>query len=542
MRFSGFLNRSDYRAAAGLFAGSVAGFAAAIAMTPQERAGNADLGLMGAFDAGAARGWKLHYDDINESVSASVAHTAGLLTLSANIADLLGHTCLIELHVAAGANAPVSLIVNGNVIASGTLGVGNSYLPAIANQMRVGDADGSTFAAVQLIHGAFYNTAPLDDNDALHIWRCFVESNELYGQLTFGTEPFVELSNAWGPQGVLRPGGGLTSADVWLPASGPFSLTQTATPVVRNLFSITPIFVGGASASGAGTGDVVGPAGATDDAVALFSGATGKLLKNSLVTIDGAGNITTPGTVDGRDIAVDGAKLDGIAAGATNTPLSAVAPVDVTKAAAAVGVAVTAARSDHKHDITTAVAVDVTDATNAEGVATTLARSDHTHAHGSRGGGALHALAIASGAAGFMSGADKAKLDALPVSGASSPVTWGANSVTATTTTRYLFPGYGDATGSTTPVQFQIPRSGTLQNMRVVQNGPAGNGEAIVYTLRVNNVATALAASLLSTDATGANLVDTVAVVAGDFLDVEVTKALAVGSSPSDIALSMEFV
>lgn len=38
-------------------------------------------------------------------------------------------------------------------------------------------------------------------------------------------------------------------------------------------------------------------------------------------------------------------------------------------------------------------------------------------AHGSRGGGTLHALAVAAGAAGFMSGADKSKLDGIPAGG-----------------------------------------------------------------------------------------------------------------------------
>jgi hypothetical protein len=38
-------------------------------------------------------------------------------------------------------------------------------------------------------------------------------------------------------------------------------------------------------------------------------------------------------------------------------------------------------------------------------------RSDHVHAHGNQAGGSLHAVAT-SGAAGFMSSADKIKLDA----------------------------------------------------------------------------------------------------------------------------------
>ena len=43
-------------------------------------------------------------------------------------------------------------------------------------------------------------------------------------------------------------------------------------------------------------GDVSGPAGATDEAVARFDTATGKLLQNSVVLIDNTGNVT--GVVD----------------------------------------------------------------------------------------------------------------------------------------------------------------------------------------------------------------------------------------------------
>lgn len=74
----------------------------------------------------------------------------------------------------------------------------------------------------------------------------------------------------------------------------------------------------------------------------------------------------------------DKTKLNGIATSAA--ALTAVAPVNVTKAAAVVGVATEAARSDHKHDISTAApgATGVATA-SADGSASTLARSDHTH-------------------------------------------------------------------------------------------------------------------------------------------------------------------
>ena len=76
------------------------------------------------------------------------------------------------------------------------------------------------------------------------------------------------------------------------------------------------------AATGGGSGDVVGPASATDNAVARFDTTTGKLIQNGAVLVDdsgnvsGVGNITLSGTVDGRDVATDGTKLDGVESGA----------------------------------------------------------------------------------------------------------------------------------------------------------------------------------------------------------------------------------
>lgn len=47
------------------------------------------------------------------------------------------------------------------------------------------------------------------------------------------------------------------------------------------------------------SGDVVGPAGATNNAVARFDTTTGKLLKNSVVLIDNSGNVTGVGNLSG---------------------------------------------------------------------------------------------------------------------------------------------------------------------------------------------------------------------------------------------------
>jgi len=55
-------------------------------------------------------------------------------------------------------------------------------------------------------------------------------------------------------------------------------------------------------------------------------------------------------------------------------------PVSVDKSANLTGVASTVARSDHKHDVTTAAPAQGIGGGNTEGAATTLARSDHNHA------------------------------------------------------------------------------------------------------------------------------------------------------------------
>lgn len=80
-------------------------------------------------------------------------------------------------------------------------------------------------------------------------------------------------------------------------------------------------------------------------------------------------------------------------------------------AANAAGTSVNLARADHVHNIPTAAPVNVADA-NSQGTANTFAKSDHVHAHGSQTNPAHHAVATQS-ANGFMSSADKTKLDGI---------------------------------------------------------------------------------------------------------------------------------
>lgn len=51
--------------------------------------------------------------------------------------------------------------------------------------------------------------------------------------------------------------------------------------------------------STAGGGNVTGPVGATDNGIARYDGASGTVIKDSNVTVDNSGNISTPGTING---------------------------------------------------------------------------------------------------------------------------------------------------------------------------------------------------------------------------------------------------
>lgn len=117
---------------------------------------------------------------------------------------------------------------------------------------------------------------------------------------------------------------------------------------------------------------------------------------------------------------------------------------------------------------------------------------------------------------------------------------WGNNSVTSTTTDRFLTPGDTDGIAPTSAIQFRVSGAGVLRNLRVRHNTGAGNGNPIVYTVRVNGVATPIAASLASTANDGSDLVNSAALVNGDLVDIKVTKAAGVGTSPSDIVATID--
>lgn len=207
------------------------------------------------------------------------------------------------------------------------------------------------------------------------------------------------------------------------------------------------------------------------------------------------------------------------------------APVAVDTAANAQGTSTSLARADHKHQVTTAspsVTVKSEATAASTGAAASVLRTD-AQIQAQTAVPVAVGTALAQGASSSLARADHVHTSTFPV------LQWGNNSVAATTTTRYLTPGYTDSSAQTAVFQFRSPRAGTLRNLRVRHNTPAGNGLAIVYRVRINGVASALTVSLASTSSDVADTTNSAAVAAGDLIDIEVTKAASVGTSPGEI-------
>jgi len=171
--------------------------------------------------------------------------------------------------------------------------------------------------------------------------------------------------------------------------------------------------------------------------------------------------------------------------------------------------------------------------------AATSTVTTHASTHISTGSDVIP-IVVANGASGLMSGTDKAKLDVYPTTVPDDTFEFGASGVGVTTTTRYLVPGYTPNTAPIIAATIRMVRAGTLKNLRV-QHNLTGTGGAIVYTVHVNGVATALTVSVNAGSTTGADTTHSVTVSSDDRVDLVVTKASSITLSPTNVAATVEF-
>lgn len=142
----------------------------------------------------------------------------------------------------------------------------------------------------------------------------------------------------------------------------------------------------------------------------LSAGTAGVTVHNDLTGRDSATAHTQYQLMSEKGAASGYAPLDA-STKVANTYLqtATAAPGTVAVGGAAVGSGPKLAFEDHNHSLSTGSPVAV-GTTNNDGTSTAASRADHVHAHGSQTDGTLHAAATTS-VAGFLSAADKTKLD-----------------------------------------------------------------------------------------------------------------------------------
>lgn len=210
-------------------------------------------------------------------------------------------------------------------------------------------------------------------------------------------------------------------------------MTVAAFPSQADLSGVVPVtrqVIAGDGLQGGGplSADVTLDVGANPDGsivVGLNDVGVGVLATDAQHGVRGGGTqhaLVTP-AVAGFMSALDKAKLNTIAPFAA--PVGAAPPVSIDAGdAGAVGVSPFASHEDHEHPVNTALVANIAPVgvVASAGVSPTIPRGDHAHAHGAQalGTGTNHAVVTPNpgGIAGFMSPADKTKLDGLTPGGA----------------------------------------------------------------------------------------------------------------------------
>ena len=123
-------------------------------------------------------------------------------------------------------------------------------------------------------------------------------------------------------------------------------------------------------------------------------------------------------------------------------------------------------------------------------------------------------------------------------------VGFGNNSIGTASGIRWMEPWYSDSLAPSPPppsAKITMVASGTIDRLYIDHANPGGNGNNIVYTLYVNTAPVALVVTAASTSTGGSDLANSVAVVPGDEVELQISKAASIGSNPGPVTATMRF-
>ena len=118
---------------------------------------------------------------------------------------------------------------------------------------------------------------------------------------------------------------------------------------------------------------------------------------------------------------------------------------------------------------------------------------------------------------------------------------FGAESLGLSTTARFLAPGTRSPIATAVEDFIKVTRAGTLRNLYIYHGALSPDAVALTYTVRVNGVATAIAATVSASAAAGNDTSDTQAVAADDRVSIQASKAGVLTASPGLIRATLQF-
>lgn len=227
-----------------------------------------------------------------------------------------------------------AVTVNSSDGADGTINAATQSTAGVMSSTDKTKLDGIATSANNYTHPTYTYTTPVDDNETdLTTIDLISELTVSNGHVTGGTKRNLKAGanvsitptadgditiSSTDTNTTYTAGDGMTASGTTFnvvshagTAGSIGTINVSADAIGVNLGTTSTT-----AAAGNHTHNYVAKVTSTDNAVVRFNGTTGEV-QSSGVTIDDNGNITVSGTVDGRDIATDGTKLDGIEAGAT---------------------------------------------------------------------------------------------------------------------------------------------------------------------------------------------------------------------------------